>query len=159
MQLLRKVASFGVGTGDLKHIYILFIRSLLEQSATVWHSSLSAENSNDIERVQKTALRVILGDQFKTYKNALTILNLDSLWERRDFLCLNFALKSAKNPKTSHMFPINEKEHIMTKRNVEMYKVQQTNTVRLQNSSIIYMQNLLNKHEKENKHKNTNMKT
>ena len=41
MQLLRKIVSFGAPIQDLKQIYILFIRSLLEQSATVWHSSLS----------------------------------------------------------------------------------------------------------------------
>ena len=41
MQLLRKVSSFGTSQGELKDIYVLFIRSLLEQSATVWNSSLS----------------------------------------------------------------------------------------------------------------------
>ena len=48
MELLRKVASFGTGTDDLKNIYILFVGSLLEQSATVWHSSLTEENQNDL---------------------------------------------------------------------------------------------------------------
>ena len=41
MELLRRVASFGVSVEDRKTIYFLFIRSLLEQSATVWHSSLT----------------------------------------------------------------------------------------------------------------------
>ena len=44
MELLRKVASFGTPQDDLKTIYILFIRSILEQSATVWHSSLTEDN-------------------------------------------------------------------------------------------------------------------
>ena len=35
MALLRKVASFGAPLEDLKTIYVLFIRSILEQSATV----------------------------------------------------------------------------------------------------------------------------
>ena len=38
MQLLRKVASFGTSADELKDIYILYIRSILEKSATVWHS-------------------------------------------------------------------------------------------------------------------------
>ena len=38
MELLRKVASCGASIEDLKTIYILFVRSILEQSATVWHS-------------------------------------------------------------------------------------------------------------------------
>ena len=53
MQLLRKVTSFGPSEEDLKDIYFLFVRSLLEQSATVWHSSLTVENREDLERVQK----------------------------------------------------------------------------------------------------------
>ena len=59
MELLRKVASFGTNHEELTNIYILFVRSLLEHSATVWHSSLTEDNKNDLERVQKTALKVI----------------------------------------------------------------------------------------------------
>ena len=53
MELLRRVASFGASVEDLKPIYFLFVRSHLEQSATVWHRSLTVENSTDLERVQK----------------------------------------------------------------------------------------------------------
>jgi hypothetical protein len=48
MALLRNVASFGTPIDDLKTIFILFIKSILEQSATVRHSSLSEENINDL---------------------------------------------------------------------------------------------------------------
>ena len=48
---------------ELKNIYILFIRSILEQSAAVWHSSLTEENKNNLERVQKSAVRIITGDK------------------------------------------------------------------------------------------------
>ena len=47
MQLLRKVASFGASIDDLKNIYFLYVRSQLEQSAVVWHSSLTEENPED----------------------------------------------------------------------------------------------------------------
>ena len=71
LELLRRVASFNPPLEDLKTIYILFIRSLLEQSATVWHSSLTEENISDIERVQKSAVRIMLGSEYKGYKNHL----------------------------------------------------------------------------------------
>ena len=54
MELLRRVAGFGTSVDELKDVYFLFVRSLLEQSATVWHS-------NDLERVQKPTVKVILG--------------------------------------------------------------------------------------------------
>ena len=75
MQLLRKVASFSPPIEDLKTIYFLFIRSLLEQSATVWHSSLTDENTNDLERVQKSAVRIILGDKYIGYTKSLEKLD------------------------------------------------------------------------------------
>ena len=110
MELVRKVASFGTSVDDLMTIYFLFIRSLLEQSATVWHSGLTEENSNDLERVQKSALKIILGEKFISYENALLRLNMESLKERREHLCTSFALKCLKNPKTKDMFPKNTKK-------------------------------------------------
>ena len=144
MQLLRKVASFGTSQTELKEVYILYIRSLIEQSAVVWHSSLTEDNRNDLERIQKTACKIILGDQFKHYEQALLQLDLDNLHDRRTLLCLNFARKSCKNPKTSIMFPRNHKKHKMETRSPEDFQAQHANTERLLKSSIIYMQNLMN---------------
>ena len=56
MQLLHNVAKFSTYKKDLKCMYISFIRPILEQSTGVWHSSLSNENSNNLERVQKAAI-------------------------------------------------------------------------------------------------------
>ena len=108
MELLRKVAGFGASIGDLKIIYILFVRSLLEQSATVWHSSLTSQNKADLERVQKSAFRIILKNEYNSYQQALSQLSLDSLDDRREELCLKFALKAQKNEKMKVLFPINK---------------------------------------------------
>ena len=147
MKLLRRVASFGVSVEDRKTIYFLFIRSLLEQSATVWHSSLTEENSADLERVQKSAVKIILGEKYVGYKKSLLKLDMENLFDRRKELCLNFAQKCVKNPKTKHMFPENVKKHHMETRMPEKYEVQHANTERFRKSSIIYMQHLLNESE------------
>ena len=144
MQLLRKIATFGTNHDELKDIYVLFIRSLLEQSATVWHSSLTEENRNDLERIQKTAVKIILGDRYRNYEQALLEIDLENLDDRRTSLCLTFAKKCCRNPQTSNMFPKNVKMHNMDTRKQELYKVQHAKTERLQKSSIIFMQNLLN---------------
>ena len=57
-------------------IYISYIRSILEQSSTVWHSSLTQEDVDDLERVQKSAMRIILQEDYNTYEKALEILQL-----------------------------------------------------------------------------------
>ena len=144
MELLRRVASFGTPTEDLKIIYVLFIRSILEHSATVWHSSITEENSSDLERVQKSAIKIILQDKYIGYQNGLAQLGLEDLKSRREILCLEFAKKCVKHEKLKHMFPENKKEHSMNTRNNDMYQVQHANTGRLQDSAIIYMQKLLN---------------
>ena len=136
MQLLRKVASFGTSADELKDIYILYIRSILEKSATVWHSSLTEENKNDLERVQKSAFKIILGEQYKTYSNALQKLQLETLNLRRENLCLSFAASRNENSnKTDTRYP-------------DKFKVQHANTERLKCSTVIFMQNLLNEHFK-----------
>ena len=142
MALLRKVAEFGAPVDDLKIIYIMYIRSLLEQSATVWHSRLTEENSNDLERVQKSAMKIIFQDKFNGYQNCLNKLDLPTLVERREQLCLSFAQKCVKHPKTQEMFPLNDKKHIINTRKTEKYKIQYAHTDRLKCSSVIYMHNL-----------------
>ena len=149
MELVRKVASFGASEEDLKNIYILFVRSHLEQSATVWHSSLTQENIDDLERVQKSAFKVILGEKYLTYNNALIRLNMETLENRREELCLNFALKCVKHKKLKKMFPLNRKSHNMDTRENEKYEVQFAYNGRLKKSSIPYMQRMLNEHEEK----------
>ena len=54
MQLLQKAKSFGATLKQLKHLWITYCRNILERSCTVWHSSLTDQNSDDLERTQKT---------------------------------------------------------------------------------------------------------
>jgi len=144
MELLKRVASFGAPIDDLKKIYVLYVRSVLEHSSVVWHSSLTDENSEDLERVQKSAMKIILGNKYMDYRSALNYLQLDNLHDRRQELCERFAQKCLKNENTKNMFPLSKNQHTMKMRNSEKYHVQFAKTSRLKNSPIIYMQNLLN---------------
>ena len=53
---------------DLIDIYILYIRSVTEYCSVTFHSSLSVQQSNTLERIQRT---VILGDMYLDYNSAL----------------------------------------------------------------------------------------
>ena len=68
MELLRKVAAFTRSVEEKKNIYVLYVRSILEQSSVVWHNSLTKDNSDDLERVQKCAVRIILGENFTNFR-------------------------------------------------------------------------------------------
>ena len=54
MQLLQNIYSFGATTHEMVHLWVVFCRSVVEQSCVVWHSSLTKENNDDLARTQKT---------------------------------------------------------------------------------------------------------
>ena len=149
MSFLHKSSKFTTNRNDLKKIYILQVRSKLEQSAVVWHSSLTQKCKSKLERVQKSALRVILGPRYINYSDALLKLNLETLDERRKNLCLKFAKKCLSVDKFKKMFPLNEKSHKMRKRNNERFKVNKSLTERHKASAIPFMQRLLNEKERD----------
>ena len=57
-----------------------------------------------MERIQKGALHIILGDKYESYRNALNLTSLESLDDRRDNLCIKFAKKTERNPKFKKWF-------------------------------------------------------
>ena len=144
MFFLHKASQFTSNLNDLKRIYMLQVRSKLEQSAVLWHFGLSQKNRNDLERVQKCALRVILGKRYTHYSDALKKLNIESLEDRRNSLCLKFAKNCLKVDKLRKMFPKSSTKHAMSKRKVEFYDVNRTLTERYLNSAIPQMQRMLN---------------
>ena len=83
MEILRNLFHFNMPTADLITIYIIYIRSFLEQSCVVWHSSISEENTKSLERVQKVALRIILKEGYISYKHALEKLTKEPITKKR----------------------------------------------------------------------------
>ena len=119
-------------------IYIHII-SLCEQSSSVWHSSITLQNEDDLEQIQGVAITIILKNCYTNYQNALNILELQSLKERREEICLKFAQKCLSNPKK---WIISSK---LSKTQHKHFQISFSNTERLRKSPIIYMQTLLNK--------------
>ena len=144
MRMLHKLSEFNMSISEMVNIYILYLRSYLEQSCHVWHSSLTQEDSDNLERIQKTALKIILGKDYISYENALMVTDLSMLPERRDYLCLRFAQKSLKSSQTADMFPLNPV--ISNTRAHTKFQVSSANTARFENSAIPYMQRLLNEY-------------
>ena len=63
---------------------------------------LTEDQSNDLERVQKAAVKTVLQKSKKSenYQKCLDFLQLDTLKNRRQKLCLQFAQKCQKNIKS-----------------------------------------------------------
>ena len=139
--MLRKLCEFKVNINDLIQIYILYIRSVVEQSCVVWGSAITEQEKLDIERIQKTSLKIIYKADYISYENALTLSKLPSLTERRAKLMLKFALKCVKNERTATMCPKSRANR--TTRNKEQYEVPYARTERYRQSAIPTIARLL----------------
>ena len=141
--LLRRLKKFGANREELVDLYSKYCRSILEFAVPVWHSTITVYESNSIERVQKMALYIILGDEYRNYESALEKLGLETLDSRRTEICINFAKKAEKDIKFKHWF--REKSKVSTRQPAGKYWGPVTRTTRLKQSAIPYLTSLLNK--------------
>merc|ERR1712129_484620 len=140
---LKRLKKLGARTGDLVDVYIKQIRSLLEFAVSVWHPSLTNEDRLKIERVQKSAFCIILGQEYKSYRLALKHLELETLYSRRNKLCKKFAKKSLKNSIFAKWFKPYQKSvytSFLSPKFCEVYY----RTERFRKSPISYLTDILN---------------
>ena len=142
--MLRRLKILGANHDDLKDIYFKQIRSILEFAVPVWHSSLTNFDRLRIERIQKSALYIILGEQYQSYTHALKVLAVDPLFKRRQKICRTFTKKCLKNSKFSKWFKQNDRKTV-TRGDQPKFCQVQSRTVRFEKSAIGYMTELLNK--------------
>ena len=133
------------GPDDLKDVYIKQVRSVLELAVPAWHPGLTLSDSQDIERVQKSALHIILGTQYNSYSSALNTVHLDSLADRREAICLKFSKKATKHEKHSNWFKLNTRNRV-TRQPMTKFCPVIARTRRFQDSPISYLTQLLNKY-------------
>ena len=124
LHILRVLRRSGIPPADLLTVYIALIRSILEYSCEVWHSSISCYLSDKIEKIQKRALRIIYPEQ--TYKDALLLAGITKLETRREDLCLKTLTKITRGgPLTQYVTQTRSNEHnyfIRSLNNLSTYK-------------------------------------
>ena len=85
LHILRVLRRGGIPPHDLITIYYALIRSTLEYCCTVWHCGLPMYLSEQVEKIQKRALRIILPG--RSYGEAQEMLQCPRLDIRRGELC------------------------------------------------------------------------
>ena len=75
---------------------------------------------------------------------------MDTLFQRREKIMYKYSKKCLRLDITNHMFPLNSTEHKMDSRYREKYQVTHAHTSHLMNSTVPYIQRLLNTEHKEN---------
>ena len=141
MWTLSRMRNLNLDEDIILDVYIKEIRSILELAVPVWHGGLTVKQTRDIERVQKTALLIILGENFTNYDVACTLMAVEPLYSRRETLCLKFARKDIKKDNT-----LFNKSCVDT-RNKKLVVEPKANTRRYAKSSIPYLSRLLNNNQ------------
>ena len=90
---------------------------------------------------------MILGDCYVSYPAALEMTGLQTLYDRREKRCLDFALKAIKHPINHKMFPLNRNlDNELEVRNRETFQVNFARTDQYKKSAIPACQRILNDH-------------
>ena len=85
IHILRVLKRNGVSSPHLLQVYFTLVRPLLEYCCPVWHSSLTINLSDKVERVQKCSMRIIYPNL--NYDAALIQAKCSPLSVRRDSIC------------------------------------------------------------------------
>ena len=83
---VRRLKGMGASIEDLMDIYVKQVRCVLEFAVAAWNGALTSKEKLDIERVQKTALHIMVGEMYSGYGDALISVSLDTLDARRNKL-------------------------------------------------------------------------
>ena len=146
MWILRRLKKMGMSRAFMVDVFIKEVRSVLEGAAVpVWNGALTKAQVSAIERVQKTALYIILDKYYVSYEEARTLVGLETLELRREELCLNFArknLKSSDSLFTKTKSKLNIRNMSAKKQPLVMEYLCQTK--RFEKSSLPYLAKLLN---------------
>ena len=142
--ILRRLKGLGVSVPNLVDVFQKQVRSTLELGVPAWQGAISKSERQSIERVQRYAAHIILGEQYTSYSNALNILGLETLEERRVKLSLKFALRAEKSSKFKAWFRRVSK-NINTRQKTKYYEVVAKHD-RFARSPLSYLTKLLNAH-------------
>ena len=145
--MLRRLKPLGASSHELLDVYDKQIRCMVEFAAPVWTSGLTKAEINQIERVQKAAFAIILGERYSSYTKALTFFKRTTLETRREDMNLKFGKKCLKSEKYKHWFAPNKPtvQNLKT-RSVDnnVLKPAEARTDTFKKSPIAYLTNLIN---------------
>ena len=149
MWLLRRLKKLNLDAELILDFYLKEIRPLAEHGVAIWNSGLTKGQVIDLEKIQKIALRIILGEDYISYDVACTLMNILPLEYRRTDLCTTFATKLFLSPRSGEFFTPAEKI-VNTRSDQQLLLAEkQCNTKRCYNAPHSYLARLVNLNKKQ----------
>ena len=108
LHIIRVLRRGGVSAADLFVIYVDLVRSILEHCFVVWHNTLPAYLSSEIEWVQMRALRIIYPQS--TYQEA-SRAKITRLEDTGNEICMRAFKITKGGPLSKHVTSIRSIAH------------------------------------------------
>ena len=145
--MLTVLRQFHADLSDLRAVYISFIRPCLEYCSQLWHTGLTQQQGQEIEKVQKRACKIMIGyDKYTDYASACQLLNLETLSDRRDAALRKLAADILANP-AHPLYPGEHKQLSEVRRPLRRprkFVVPRTRTERYKKSPVPVLIGLMN---------------
>jgi DNA-binding transcriptional regulator of glucitol operon len=110
LYMLRTLKRFGFNSNELSVVYKGYVRPLLEYGDVVWNSTLTCNQTQQIEKVQKRACKIIQGKNYTSYQDAINACEMVTLSERRQSHCFKFAKSLSECDQTNALIPPTRRE-------------------------------------------------
>ena len=96
LYFLRVLKRSRVGVSSLIQVFFTCIRPILEYACQVWNYGAPDYLKEEVERIQKRALRIIYPDL--SYREVVKLNGIQSLSQRRNYICMSY-FKKLLHPK------------------------------------------------------------
>ena len=140
---LRNLKANGFNEEEFVQAYKTVIWPVTEYGCVVFHSSLTDEQDEKLERLQDHALKCI----YRTELSARRLrgkAGLDTLRARREEINMKFATKCANDPVFARWFPLETSRRSTRNGHGGIYKEEKACCERLKNSPLFYFRRILN---------------
>ena len=128
LHLLVLCRRAGILSNEMLLMYTTKIRPVLEYACAAWHLGLTQYLTDDIERVQIRAMRIIFPRL--SYGDPLVCSQLPTLKDRRNDICLRFFKSMKKSDHKPHHLLPNSQTSRYSLRKPRKYESLQTKTNR-----------------------------
>ena len=136
LYMLYQLKRAGITQKDLVSVYVSVVRLVLEYACPVWHTNLPQYLSDNIEVIQKGALKCIFPEL--GYAEILRRVNLDTLNVRRESICPKYFDKiKVGTHRLNYLLP-DQRHTEYNIRQENVYPLPVTRTNRFRNSFILW---------------------
>jgi hypothetical protein len=115
MWIIRRLKALGASRVRLLDVLRKQVLSVLNLGVPAWDCFLTLQERVDLERVLKTGLRIIWGQEFTTFEQVLSESKFTTLQETRNKIVRKFVRKTANNNKFQSWFCTQNVPNITTR--------------------------------------------